>query len=78
MYYIYAFSETFSHLCHRTKYCISASWEVVASTCSDVHVWPFQFDGVHRSPGVTGNHASHRWRYTASMGRYANEGHNSL
>ncbi|KAG7243311.1 hypothetical protein INR49_011766, partial [Caranx melampygus] len=38
-----------------TKYYIAASWGGVASTCSGVHAWPCQFDGVRRSPGATGN-----------------------
>ena len=68
----------FSHLCHRTKYCIAASWEDEASTCSDVHAWLFQFVGACRSPAVTGNRGVHRWRCTASTPLHASEGHTPL
>lgn len=67
-----------SHLCHRTKYCIVASWEAEASTCSDVLLLPFQFGGAHKSPGVSGNRGVHRWRCIASTVLHASEGYRPL
>lgn len=74
----FAADETFSHLCHRTEYCIAASLAGEASTCSDVPAWPFQFGGARRSPAGTGSRAVHRWRCTVSTALHANEGHRPL